>query len=210
MRQEVSPSCTTTTTGVYNMQGGKWGQRTPDQCLLSGCALFPGSLVQADVSDIRVENELSTCVAKSTHNFLHCADHRLCVKSTVCGSLIARSVVVGCLLAACPAFEKYPQLIDVSGAGALSPASRLVIGFGTGYALSCCAFNYHKCHNRHLSTWLSYGMSWKTFSMVFSSITFLLRGGSHMRDPPLPLPFSSFLLRSELLPQSSRELFTVK
>ena len=68
MRQEVSPSCTTTTTtGVY-MQGGKWGQRTLDQCLLSGCALFPGSLVQADVSDIRVENELSTCVAKSTHN----------------------------------------------------------------------------------------------------------------------------------------------
>ena len=104
MRQEVSPSCTTTTTttttGVYNMQGGKWGQRTLDQCLLSGCALFPGSLVQADVSDIRVENELSTCVAKSTHNFLHCADHRLCVKSTVCGSLIARSVVVGCLLLA--------------------------------------------------------------------------------------------------------------
>ena len=39
------------------------------------------------------------------------------------------------LLAACPAFEKYPQLIDVSGAGALSPASRLVIiGFGTGSA----------------------------------------------------------------------------
>ena len=107
MRQEVSPSCTTTTTttttttGVYNMQGGKWGQRTLDQCLLSGCALFPGSLVQADVSDIRVENELSTCVAKSTHNFLHyCADHRLCVKSTICGSLIARSVVVGCLLLA--------------------------------------------------------------------------------------------------------------
>ena len=206
MRQEVSPSCTTTTAGVY-MQGGKWGQRTLDQCLLSGCALFPGSLVQADVSDIRVENELSTCVAKSTHNFLRIADHRLCVKSTVCGSLIARSVVVGC--SACPALEKYPQLIDVSGAGALSPASRLVIiGFGTGYALSCCAFNYHKCHNPHLSTWLSYGRSWKTFSMFFSSITFLLRGGSHMRDPPLPS--SSVLLRSELLPQSSRELFTVK
>ena len=116
------------------------------------------------------------------------------------------------LLAACPAFEKYPQLIDVSGAGALSPASRLVIiGFGTGYALSCCAFNYHECHNPHLSTWLSYGRSWKTFSMFFSSITFLLSGGSHMRDPLLPRsPSSSFLLRSELLPQSSRELFTVK
>ena len=61
----------------------------------------------------------------------------LCRSSIVCEihSLRLFDCAIGRrgLLAACPAFEKYPQLIDVSGAGALSPASRLVIiGFGTG------------------------------------------------------------------------------
>ena len=75
-------------------------------------------------------------------------------------------------------------------------------------ALLLCFQLSQVSQSSRLSTWLSYGMSWKTFSMFFSSITFLLGEGSHMRDPPLPS--SSFLLRSELLPQSRGELFTVK